>query len=52
MNARILLATLAALPCFAFAADVTGKASSDIGGEKREAELKDGKVDGDKLSFV
>lgn len=33
-------------------ATVTGKASSDIGGEKHEAELKEGKIDGDKISFV
>lgn len=33
-------------------ATVTGKASSDIGGEKRETELKEGKLDGDKISFV
>jgi enterochelin esterase-like enzyme len=31
---------------------VTGKASADIAGEKREAELKDGKLDGETLSFV
>lgn len=31
---------------------VTGKANSDIAGEKREAELKEVKLDGDKLSFV
>ena len=31
---------------------VTGRASSDIGGEKREAELKEGKLDGDTISFV
>ncbi|MBI5769310.1 MAG: esterase family protein [Verrucomicrobia bacterium] len=31
---------------------VTGKASADIAGEKRETELKDGKLDGDTLSFV
>src|SRR5476649_1323248 len=31
---------------------VTGKASSDLGGEKREAELKEGKLDGDTISFV
>jgi len=33
-------------------ATVTGKASSDIGGEKHEAELKEGKLDGDTISFV
>lgn len=77
---RILLTTLAALPCFAFAADlsgtwkaefdtqigvqkytytfkqdgtkISGKASSDIGGEKHETELKEVKLDGEKLSFV
>lgn len=31
---------------------VTGKASSEIAGEKRETELKDGKVERDVLSFV
>lgn len=31
---------------------VTGKASADIAGEKREAELKAGKLESDKLSFV
>jgi len=31
---------------------LTGKAASDIGGEKREAELKDGKLDGDTITFV
>ncbi|MBL9199830.1 MAG: esterase family protein [Opitutaceae bacterium] len=31
---------------------VSGKASSDIGGEKRETELKDGRFDHDTLSFV
>src|ERR1041385_1229082 len=31
---------------------VTGKASVERDGEKREAELKDGKVDGDTVTFV
>ena len=31
---------------------VTGKASVDTNGEKREAEFKEGKVDGDTVSFV
>ena len=31
---------------------VTGKANSEIGGEKQESKLKDGKVEGDKVSFV
>lgn len=31
---------------------LTGKASSQIGERKREAELKDGKVEGDAVSFV
>lgn len=31
---------------------VSGKASSEIGGEKRESELKDGKLDRDVISFV
>lgn len=31
---------------------VTGKAASDIGGENHEAELKDGKLDGDTITFV
>lgn len=30
---------------------ITGKANSDIGGEKREVELKDGKITGDQISF-
>jgi enterochelin esterase-like enzyme len=33
-------------------ANLTGKANSEVGDRKREAELKDGKVDGDKVSFV
>lgn len=33
-------------------AQITGKASSDMGGEKRENELKDGKLDREKISFV
>jgi hypothetical protein len=33
-------------------ASVTGKAAVDINGEKRETELKDGKIDGDSVSFV
>ncbi|MBI4660214.1 MAG: esterase family protein [Verrucomicrobia bacterium] len=32
-------------------AAVTGKANSEISGEKRETELKEGKVDGDTISF-
>ncbi|MGZ8938372.1 MAG: alpha/beta hydrolase, partial [Limisphaerales bacterium] len=31
---------------------VTGKADSEIGGEKYESKLKDGKVEGDTVSFV
>jgi enterochelin esterase-like enzyme len=31
---------------------LTGKANSEVGERKREAELKEGKVDGDKVSFV
>ena len=31
---------------------VTGKASSDIGGEKRELELKEGKLKGEEITFV
>lgn len=31
---------------------LTGKANSEIGGEKHESKLKDGKVDGDTVSFV
>src|SRR6266545_7660857 len=31
---------------------VTGKASVERDGEKREAELKEGKVDGDTVTFV
>jgi enterochelin esterase-like enzyme len=32
--------------------NLTGKANSEIGDRKREGELKEGKVDGDKISFV
>jgi enterochelin esterase-like enzyme len=32
--------------------NLTGKANSEVGDRKREAELKDGKVDGSKVSFV
>jgi hypothetical protein len=32
--------------------NLTGKASSEVGGQKREAELTEGKVNGDKISFV
>jgi enterochelin esterase-like enzyme len=32
--------------------NLTGKANSEIGDQKRETELKEGKVDGDKISFV
>ncbi|MDB6153525.1 MAG: enterochelin esterase-like enzyme [Chthoniobacteraceae bacterium] len=32
--------------------NLSGKASSEIGDRKREAELKEGKVEGDKVSFV
>ncbi|HMJ64118.1 MAG TPA: alpha/beta hydrolase-fold protein [Candidatus Binatia bacterium] len=31
---------------------LTGKANSEVGDRKRETELKDGKVDGDRISFV
>lgn len=31
---------------------VTGKATSDVGGEKHESDLREGKLDGDTLSFV
>lgn len=31
---------------------LTGKANSEIGGEKHESKLKDGKVEGDAISFV
>jgi enterochelin esterase family protein len=31
---------------------LTGKANADINGEKRETELKEGKIDGDSVSFV
>src|SRR5690349_23790278 len=39
---------------FAFKQDggkLTGKANSEVGDRKREAELKEGKVDGDSISF-
>jgi len=80
MKTSFLLLTLAALPCFASAADVTGtwksefdsqigqqkytytfkqdgtnltgKANSEAEDRKREAELKEGKVNGDDISFV
>jgi enterochelin esterase-like enzyme len=32
--------------------NLTGKASSEVNGQKREAELTEGKVNGDKISFV
>jgi len=32
--------------------NLTGKASSEVNGEKREAELKEGRVEGDTVSFV
>ena len=31
---------------------MTGKAHAEVGDRKREAELKEGKVDGDTISFV
>ena len=33
-------------------ATVTGKASAEVNGEKREADLKEGKVEGDTVTFV
>lgn len=33
-------------------AKLTGKANAEVGDQKREAELKEGKVDGDTISFV
>jgi enterochelin esterase-like enzyme len=33
-------------------ATLTGKANADIGGEKHESEIKEGKIDGDSVSFV
>src|SRR5712664_929847 len=32
--------------------NVTGKADSEVNAEKRQAELKEGRVDGDTVSFV
>jgi hypothetical protein len=32
--------------------NLTGKANSEVNDQKREAELKEGKVDGNKISFV
>lgn len=32
--------------------NLTGRANSEVNDQKRESELKDGKVDGDKISFV
>ena len=80
MKTPIILLILAALPCAALAADVTGtwkaefdsqighlkytytlkqdgtnltgKANSEVNDQKREAELKEGKVTGEKISFV
>src|ERR1051325_815600 len=80
MKIPIALLTLAAVPCFGLAADITGtwkaefdsqigfqkytftleqdgtnltgKANSEVNDRKREAELKEAKVDGDKVSFV
>ena len=40
---------------YTFKADgekLTGKASSEVGDQKREAELKEGKITGDTLTFV
>src|SRR5262245_33144075 len=34
------------------ATNLTGRANSEVNDQKREAELKEGKVDGDKISFV
>lgn len=31
---------------------LTGKASSEVNGEKRESDLKEGKINGDTISFV
>jgi hypothetical protein len=33
-------------------AGLTGKISADLNGEKREADLKEGKVEGDNVTFV
>jgi enterochelin esterase-like enzyme len=33
-------------------ATITGKANAEVGGEKREVELKEGKLDADTISFV
>jgi enterochelin esterase-like enzyme len=80
MKTQITLLTLAILPSFVTAANVTGtwkaefdsqigvqkytytlkqegtnltgKASSEVNGQKREAELKEGKAAGEKVSFV
>ena len=80
MKIKILIFTLATLPSFVFAADVTGtwksefdsqigqqkytytlkqdgtnltgKASAEIQDQKRETDLKEGKVNGDDISFV
>ena len=80
MKTQSTLLALVALPCFAFAADVTGtwkaefetqrglqkytfmlkqdgtsvtgKASAERDGEKREADLKEGKIEGDAVTFV
>lgn len=80
MKTPFPLLALAILPCFGFAADVTGtwksefdsqigrqkytytlkqdgtnltgKANSEVNGQKREAELKEGEVVGEKISFA
>lgn len=80
MKTSITLLAVAILPCFGFAADVTGtwksefdsqigrqnytytfkqdgtnltgKANSEINGQKHETGLKEGRVDGDAISFV
>ncbi len=80
MKTSLILLTLAALPCFGFAADVTGtwkaefdtqrglqkytftlkqdgltvtgKASVDTNGDKRESDLKEGRVADDTVTFA
>jgi enterochelin esterase-like enzyme len=80
MKSPITFLALAAFPCLAIAADLTGtwkaefdsqiglqkytytlkqggtnltgKANSEVNDQNREAELKEGRIDGDKISFV
>src|SRR5688572_27517758 len=52
MKTCITLLALAVASLSALAAKVTGKASVEREGEKREAELTEGKIEGDTVTFV